>query len=234
MQTATGWNPINRPIPLKPSLRLEPGLAKKAANGTALVAGSVGPTGKLPGIDEVTDAEYIQSFTEQIGGLLSGGADLLLLETFYSAQELSFALQAAHRFAGVPVLCSATYNTTQTGSYRTMCGDTPRTMLETALNGGAAIMGANCGFGIQDTIRVLTEYRGIHADIPLCAMPNAGMPEIHNGILTYPETPEYFHEKLPELLLLQPRIIGGCCGTTPEHISVISNAIKNRDTAQQW
>ncbi|MBI5727115.1 MAG: homocysteine S-methyltransferase family protein [Ignavibacteriales bacterium] len=199
--------------------RLAAKISRHAAGESIFVAGSVGPTGKIPGIDDVPEDELFASFSDQVAGLVEGGVDVLLFETFYSIEEMQIALSAAQSVTKLPVICSATYAKTQGGEFRTMTGAQPHDFLLAAQTAGADIIGANCGFGIEDTIEVMQKYRECSSEVKLSAMANAGIPRIEGHAIVYPETPEYFASFAGSFKALNLSVVGGCCGTTPEHIS---------------
>ncbi|MBI2416527.1 MAG: homocysteine S-methyltransferase family protein [Ignavibacteriales bacterium] len=199
--------------------RLAAKISRRAAGENIFVAGSVGPTGKIPGIDDIPEVELFASFSEQVAGLAEGGVDVLLFETFYSIEEMQIALSAAHSVTKLPVICSATYAKTLDGEFRTMTGALPEEFLAAAQSAGADVIGANCGFGIEDTIEVIGKYRECAPDAKLSAMANAGVPRIEGHAIVYPETPEYFASFADSFKAMNLSILGGCCGTTPMHIS---------------
>lgn len=194
-------------------------ISRKAAGENIFVAGSVGPTGKIPGIDDVPENELFASFSEQVAGLVEGGVDVLLFETFYSIEEMQIALSAAQSVTNLPVICSATYAKTQDGEFRTMTGALAEDFLAAAQSAGADVVGANCGFGIEDTVEVIGKYRECSPGAKLSAMANAGIPRIEGHAIVYPETPEFFASFTDSFRALNVSILGGCCGTTPAHIS---------------
>lgn len=199
-------------------------ISKEATRGTGVfVAGSVGPTGKLPDIDSTEEQEYRDAFTEQVQGLIDGGVDVLLLETFYSPVELMYALGGAALHPSIPVICSVTYNQLDDGTFRTMTGATPEEMISIALTNGADILGVNCGAGLAETLALIKMYRSINQEVLLSAMPNAGLPEVQGFGISYPEDAEKFATYVEKFFEQRVGLLGGCCGSTPAHIRAMKN-----------
>ncbi len=198
--------------------------AKEAAGERAFVAASVGPTGELLSpLGPVEEAEMTDAFREQSIALADGGADLILVETMSDLREATLAIRAAKENTDLPVFCTFTYNRTKVG-FRTIMGVDPDKAVKASLEAGADVIGANCGEGMEQMIdlvrairRSFDNYILIHA--------NAGMPQLIEGKTVYDETPERMAELLPEILDAGVNIIGGCCGTTPEHIAAMARVI---------
>ena len=203
---------------------------KRAVGGRALVSASVGPSGQLlePYGDLSPDAVE-EAFAEQIAVLASAGADVLCIETMGDLTEATRAVRAAKTVApGVPVMATMTFERTPRGYFTVMGVSVERAVagLEVA---GADVVGSNCGTGIEDMIEVARAM--IRATrLPLLIQPNAGLPESREGQVVYNQTPETMASRVPELLDLGVAIVGGCCGTTPEHIRAIRRAVDVRPT----
>jgi len=203
-------------------------LAREAAGGRAWVAGSVGPTGEfLEPLGAVKPDEMKEGFRLQVKALLAGGADLIIVETMSDLEEASLAVQAVRELGDFPVIGSMTYNPVKQG-YRTMMGVDIPTAVEKLLKVGADAVGSNCGNGIEDFIPIVKEIREI-TDQPILAEANAGLPELVDGKTIFRESPEIMALKLHLLLEAGANIVGGCCGTTPEHISKFSQIIEERN-----
>ena len=196
--------------------------AREIAGRDAYVAGSVGPTGLIPGVmsKEELDAAY-QTFAEQAAALVEGGVDLLILETFRHLEEIEIAIRAAKQGApGVPLLASMTFDATETVAD----GSPPEKVAEVLRGMGVDLIGVNCGDGPQLSLAMAERMRG--AGLPLCVQPNAGLPRNVDGRLLYMATPEYFDVFARRMLQIGAQMIGGCCGTTPEHVRWMANSVR--------
>lgn len=206
-------------------------LAREAITGAAVgepvfVAGSVGPLVRLKGEErELGGDEMVAIFREQITPLAEGGVDLIILETFSDLEQLACALRAAKE-TGLPVIASMAY---QEGG-RTGGGVAAATAAERLTREGADLVGANCGAGPREILLAIGQMAGA-TELPLAAFANSGFPEYLDGRYIYRTTPEYFAEKGAEMAAAGAAIIGGCCGTTPEHIRQL--ALRLRGAAPQ-
>ncbi len=200
---------------------------KKVVAGKSYVSASCGPSGKILKPYGDTDPELIsESFEIQMQAFTESGCDIICIETMMDIREALLALRAAKKKApGTPIMVTMTYDATPKGFY-TIMGDTIAKAARTLEEAGADVIGSNCGNGIENMIRIAGEYRK-HTALPLIIQSNAGLPLIEDGELVYPETPEFMAEKAKELVDTGVSIIGGCCGTTPEHIRAIRNSISN-------
>lgn len=197
----------------------------KEAAGDKLVMGSVGPTGKFIISGDISTEELIDSFLIQIQGLLDGGVDAILLETFYDIDEAECAVKAVRNFENVPLICSFTYDRNSSGEYRTMMGVTPKEVLQAMITLGVDVIGINCGGGYNNSIDLVKQLRSYSHNIPILVQPNAGLPETVEGKIIYSETPEVIANYVKSYLNIGINIIGGCCGTTPEHIRIIRKIV---------
>jgi 5-methyltetrahydrofolate--homocysteine methyltransferase len=198
---------------------------KRAVGGRALVSASVGPSGQLlEPHGELSPDAVEEAFAEQIAALASAGADVLCIETMSDLTEATRAVRAAKAVApGVPVMATMTFERTPRGYFTVMGVSVERAVagLEVA---GADVVGSNCGTGIEDMIEVARAM--IRATrLPLLIQPNAGLPESREGQVVYNQTPETMAARVPELLDLGVAIVGGCCGTTPDHVRAIRRAV---------
>ena len=198
-------------------------IARKAAGDAVFVAGSVGPTGALLMMGEVGEAEILAGFETQIQGLVRGGADIIIIETMSDLVELELALKAGKNTTDLPLIASMTYGPGAKG-YRTMMGVDIKTAVRASEKNGADMIATNCGVGIDSAIEIIEEMRSV-SDLPILAEPNAGLPKLVDGKTVYEETAEKMAEKIPLLLVAGARVIGGCCGTTPEHIRMFREVI---------
>ncbi len=192
-------------------------ISRKAA-GNKFVIGSVGPTGKILMMGDVTEEELYDAFKEQVLGLEAGGVDAIMIETMTDLDEARLAIRAAKENSKCEVFCTMTFDKTVQGEFRTMMGVSPTEMVETLVEAGAELIGANCGNGIADMIGIVEEIRKANAEIPVLVHANAGMPHYHDGQTVFPETPDEMALLVPRIIAAGANVIGGCCGTTPGHI----------------
>lgn len=203
-------------------------ISKRAAGEDVLVLGSVGPTGKILMMGEVTEQELFDGFAEQIRGLVDGGADAILIETMSDLDEARTAIRAAKSLTDKEVLCTFTFNLTPASEYRTMMGTTPAETVEMLVHEGADVLGANCGNGTAGMIEIVKQIREVNSQIPILVHANAGMPVLREGISVFPETPGQMSAQIGELIDAGADIVGGCCGTTPEHITRIIQVVRKK------
>ena len=195
-------------------------LAKEAASDKALVAGSIGSLGKhLTPIGNLILEEAEQAYREQGEALAAAGADLLVLETITNLDEMVVALRAVNDF-GIPVVGLMTFNE----EAKTLIGNKPQEVAQVLTAEGVAALGANCSVGPQGILEVL-EKMVPYAGVPVVAMPNAGLPSLVQGRYIYLSSPDYVADFARRAADLGVAGVGGCCGTTPEHIKAISEAV---------
>jgi 5-methyltetrahydrofolate--homocysteine methyltransferase len=199
-------------------------ISRKAA-GEKFVLGSVGPTGKILMMGDVTEQELYQAFKKQIQGLEAGGADAILVETMSDLEEARIAIKAARENSRLEILCTMTFEKTVSGEFRSMMGVSPTDMVATLTDAGVELIGANCGNGITGMIRIVEEIRKANPDIPVIIHSNAGMPFYNDGETVFPEKPEEMADLVPKIIAAGANVIGGCCGTTPEHIQKMRQAV---------
>lgn len=202
-------------------------ISRQAAGENVYVLGSIGPTGKLIIMEDVTIDELIEAFREQAVALEAGGANAIIIETFTDLEEAKCAIKAAKENTSLEVICTMTFEKTVNGEYRSMMGVSPSDMANELTEAGADIIGANCGNGMEGMIAITKEIRSVNPEIPVLIHANAGAPIFKDGVTTFPETPEYMAGLVHDLILGGANIIGGCCGTTPHHISKIVEAVKS-------
>jgi homocysteine S-methyltransferase len=196
--------------------------AREAAKHEVLIAGSIGPLGIVQHVRDLPVDEIKAVFKEQAGALEERGVDLFILETFSNIDELEAAIDAIRSFSLLPVVAQLTYS--DEGS--TFGGTQPQDAWERLKSKNIQVVGANCTIGPQSLLPIIREL-STHASLPLSAMPNAGFPKRIGDRTVYPKSsPEYFAQFAQEAAELGTRLIGGCCGTTPEHIHAISEAVK--------
>jgi homocysteine S-methyltransferase len=195
--------------------------AREAAKHELLIAGSIGPLGIVRQVRDLPHDQIFAIFKEQAGALEERGVDLFLVETFSDLDELLTAIDAIRSFSNLPVVAEMTYS--EEGA--TMGGMRPQDAWEKLKQKNIQAVGANCTIGPQYLLPVLRELNGI--DMPLSAMPNAGFPKRVGDRIVYPKSsPEYFALFAQEAAELGVRLLGGCCGTTPEHIRAMALAVK--------
>jgi homocysteine S-methyltransferase len=196
--------------------------AVREGGAQAWVGGSVGPLGvRLTPYGRVTAEQAEAAFRSQIEALRSGGADLIIIETHSDVAEVSAALRAARSVGDFPVITSLTF----TRDDRTLLGDTPAAAAAALAAAGADVIGANCSGGPAQLLRILLQMKEAAPGVPLSVMPNAGWPERVAERILYPATPAYFAEHALAFREAGAGIIGGCCGTTPEHIAAMAEAL---------
>ena len=212
-------------------------ISRAAAGDEKWVIASVGPTGKMviPEDEDEEDYEgddlYISSgnlyevFKIQAVALEKGGADAVCIETMSDIHEAVTAIKATKENTNLEIICTFTFERTAQGTYRTMMGVSPEQAIKATVEAGADIAGTNCGNGIERMIEIVTEMRTINKDIPILVHANAGLPHNVDGVDVFPESPEDMAKIAPDLVKAGANIIGGCCGTTPAHISAIKKAI---------
>ncbi|QDY83193.1 bifunctional homocysteine S-methyltransferase/methylenetetrahydrofolate reductase [Paenibacillus polymyxa] len=196
-------------------------IAKAAAGPEHYVVGAVGSIcgGKRLNISKL---ELSRNYEQQIDALLSEGVDGILCETFYSLDEMRIALHSVRKYSDIPVICQ--FAVDQVG--RTQDGFLVAEAFSTLRNEGADILGFNCHSGPQGIMSVMEQLDG-PLSVPLSVYPNAGLADYVDGHYVYGASPEYFGECATSFADLGTRLIGGCCGTTPDHIAAISKALNN-------
>lgn len=198
--------------------------SKSVVQNGVLVLGSIGPTGKFLITGEVSEEELYNAFLEQAKGLHHGGADAIIIETMTDLDEAVIAVKAA-KATGLDVVCTLTFDALPDGTYRSMMGVSPSDMIEPLIQAGADVIGSNCGNGSLGMIEIIKEIRSVNIDIPILIHANAGLPVYENGETTFPETPAFMAEHSLKMFEAGANIVGGCCGTSPEHISAIRQKI---------
>lgn len=201
-------------------------ISRKAAGSEVYVLGSIGPTGKMLITGEVSESDLYEAFKEQAMALEEGGTDVILVETMSDLDEARLAVQAARVNTDCEIACTMTFERTVEGNYKTMMGIGPEQMFPILPNAGASFIGANCGNGMERMIEVVREIRAVNTEMPVVIHANAGMPVYEKGEAIFPETPDEMASYVPELIRAGANIIGGCCGTVPEHIRKMGEKMK--------
>ena len=193
-----------------------------AAPRPVAVGGSIGPSGEFfEPLGVLSFAEGRDGFAEQAAALVEGGVDVLWLETMSDLQELQAAALGVRDVTDLPIVTTLTFDT----NGRTMMGVTPLQALAAMRELGAAALGANCGNGPAEIEGVIRAMRAADPDAILVAKSNAGLPEYVGGVVTYTGTPEMMARHAVRVRGLGARIIGACCGSTPEHLSAMAEAL---------
>lgn len=204
-------------------------IARTAAAGKALVWASIGPTGRLlrPSGDAEPD-DVASAFREQARALVDCSPDIIAVETMTDLTEALIAVRAVRETsAAVLLVATLTFERRRRGFF-TVMGNSIRDAVEQLAAAGVDAVGSNCGNGIDNMAAIAHEFRAA-TDMPLVFRPNAGMPQLVAGVVRYPETPEFMAARLPSLLEAKPAIVGGCCGTTPDHIRAFRQVIAVAD-----
>lgn len=196
--------------------------AVKAPEGrTIKVAGGMGPSGRfIKPLGDLDFEEAYQNYYQQSKALEKAGADYILIETFIDIQEMRAALLAAKDATSLPVICQLSYS--EDG--RTVTGTDPQTAAITLDAMGADIIGINCSLGPEQLVPIVKVISQNTAK-PISVQPNAGMPQLVDGKTIFPMSPEDFGTWAPKLVQAGATYVGGCCGTTPEHIAAIKTAL---------
>jgi 5-methyltetrahydrofolate--homocysteine methyltransferase len=201
-------------------------LSRRAVGDGVLVAGDMTMTGKqLYPLGDLMFEELVEVYKEQAKVLAEAGADLIVVETMMSLQESRAAVLAIHEVCDLPVMVTLTYN--EDG--RTLFGTPPESAVVVLQSLGVDVIGINCSTGPMEMVEPVKKMAG-YATVPLLAKPNAGLPELDGKKTVYRMTPEDFAEAGEALVAAGAAIVGGCCGTRPEHIKALSDKVKGMPT----
>jgi 5-methyltetrahydrofolate--homocysteine methyltransferase len=208
--------------------RTAAGLLKEviAASGKeVLAAGDIGPSGgMLQPYGELSYEDAVSAFAEQAAGLIEGGVDLIWIETMADLEEVRAAVEGVRQVsAEIPLITTMTFDTRG----RTMMGVTPEKAAKTLAEYGVAALGGNCGNGPDEIIEVIRKMHAVHPEAILVAKANAGMPMLVDGRPVYRATPKDMAGYAVQAFEAGARIIGACCGSTPEHILAIAGALRD-------
>jgi 5-methyltetrahydrofolate--homocysteine methyltransferase len=202
-------------------------LAREAASTRAdvLVAGSMGPTGLLmQPLGELTPTAAADAYAEQAAALSEGGVDLLLLETFFALDEGLAAIDGVRRSSALPLVVSFSFDR----GTRTMMGLSPTRVVEAIGPLDVAAVGANCGRSLEDMEQVVHEFAALKAGIPLWIKPNAGLPSMVGDLARYDTAPEEMAEFAGRFIDAGAQVVGGCCGSSPDHVRAIATSLYDR------
>ncbi len=196
--------------------------AREAASGEVLIAGSIGPLGAARQVRRVEPSEVLEVFREQAAALEERGVDLFLLETFADLEDLTAAVAAIRSFSRLPIIAQLTYSEEGTA----FDGAHPSEAAHRLAALDVQAIGANCTVGPQSILPIARDLAAA-ASLPISVMPNAGFPKRVGDRVVYPKSsPEYFAQFARQAAAVGVRIIGGCCGTTPEHVQAMAEAIR--------
>jgi 5-methyltetrahydrofolate--homocysteine methyltransferase len=198
-------------------------IAVRAAAGRAKVFGSIGPSGVMLMMGEVSPEDLQAAFVEQAQALAEGGVDAIVVESMSDPAEARLAVAAA-RATGLPVVASMSFDSGKDRD-RTMMGTTPEEAAEALVEAGAEVIGANCGQGIDGFVAICRRLKAA-TDRPVWVKANAGLPQVVDGRTVWSQTPKEFASYIPALVKAGASFIGGCCGTTPEFIRAVGEKIQ--------
>lgn len=207
-------------------------ISRRAAGDDAKVFASIGPTGKIVMMQEISPDDFLAAFQEAARAISEAGPDAIICETFNELEELKLALRAVRQTCDLPVIASMSFTGGPDGT-ATMMGNTPEQLAQMAEELGANAVGANCGIGPENHLKVAHRLRDA-TSLPVWIKPNAGVPEIDaNGETTFPVGPEEFARYAPRFIQAGTNFVGGCCGTTPSHIEAIRKTLIEGGFLQQ-
>jgi len=194
------------------------------------IAGDIGPLGKL--LEPVGTLKYedaVSAFSKQAEILIGKKVDLIIIETIMDLNEALAAIEATRKISkDIPIACSLTFG--ENGV--TLMGNKAEDVVEILINAGSDIVGANCSIGSAAMLNVVKKMREANAEARLIFQPNAGLPMLVEGKTIYNETPEIMASNIEKFLPYKPSIVGGCCGSTPEHIREIIKVVRSHNNSQ--
>jgi len=202
----------------------------EAAGGGALVAGDIGPSGAIMApLGTLDYPEAVDVFAEQASALVAGGADVIWIETMSDLTEIKAAIEGVRQVApGIPLIATMTFDTRG----RTMMGVTPEQAVEALAAWGADAIGGNCGNGPDEILPVIGEMRAVAPDVILVSKSNAGMPELVDMRAVYRASPQTMATAAAEMRAAGARIVGACCGSTPDHLRAMQSALVASQASQ--
>lgn len=197
--------------------------ARDISGQDVLIAASIGPLGKhLQPYGKISPEIASDIFHEQVESLLEGGIDLFMVETMSNLDEMVIAIQAIKKISSLPIVAQMTY----TAEGKTLLGNSPEEVVAGLSPLGVDIIGANCSVGPQKMLEVIEKLSRLNVEY-ISAQPNAGLPRLYGGRFVYFSSPDYFAEYAGKFVAAGATIVGGCCGTTPDHIKAVSEALKD-------
>jgi len=205
-------------------------LARDSIGVGGYVLGDVGPFGGfLEPLGSTSRSELENAFTQQIAGLLDGGVDGIIIETMVAMEEIETAVTASRSCRpDIPIVASVTFDRVADGDFRTMTGVSVSDTVAFLVGLNVDVLGCNCGTGLYvgDYVDLVREYRQ-HSDRAIMVQPNAGQPRLDRGRIVYDETAETMSAAVPALIEAGASVVGGCCGTTPEHIRLFGRRMED-------
>jgi 5-methyltetrahydrofolate--homocysteine methyltransferase len=196
-------------------------LAREVVGEDGLVGGAIGPTGQLvEPYGPLTRARCEAAYAQQAQALVEGGVDVLVLETFFALEEALWAVDGIRSVTETPLVISFSFDQ----GTRTMMGVSPADVVGAFQPLGVAALGANCGRSLEDNDTVVSEFLQA-TSVPVWIKPNAGVPRVLGDTVVYEADPATLAAHVADYARQGARIVGGCCGTTPEHIAAIARAI---------
>jgi methionine synthase I (cobalamin-dependent) len=198
-------------------------ISKRGAAGRALVFASMGPSGVMLMMGQVSEDALLAAFVDQAKAMAEAGADGIVVETMSDLAEAKLAVKAA-RTTGLPVVACMTFDS-GANKDRTMMGVTPEQAAEQLTAEGADVIGSNCGHGVASMVEIARHLRAA-TDRPIWIKANAGLPELVDGKTVYRQTPDEFAAFVPQLLEAGAAFLGGCCGTSPDFIRAVATCLK--------
>lgn len=197
---------------------------KKACPPNRLIVADIGPSGEFrPPVGKASPDQWVSSFTKQ-ANILENGVDLWHIETMSDIEEMLVAIEAIRKTSTKPIISSMTYKKTKRGFF-TIMGDSLEKCVRIQENAGVDIIGANCTLGSDEMVHLIKELKSI-TDTPISAKPNAGQPRIDSNNRAYYDQPvKDFVSDIHQIIKLGAKIVGGCCGTTPDTIREIRKVI---------
>jgi len=212
----------NRVVELNEAAARNARLEADAASETVLVAGSVGPSGQiLEPLGTLSFEDAQTAFADQAKGLAAGGVDLFWIETMSDLEEVKAAIAGVRSISDLPLAATLSFDT----HGRTMMGVSPEMALKTLQEEDIQLIGANCGTGSDELIKAIQALAALQPRLPLIAKANAGIPELVGAEVVYNGSPEVMAEYAVKAWQEGARLIGGCCGSTPDHIRAMAKAL---------
>ncbi len=201
-------------------------LCKRAASDKCYVCGDMGSTGQfLEPLGDYTEEQFFENAAEQARVLCDAGVDCIIIETMTDIREAAICAKAAKEETGLPVIACISFDSTVNG-FRTMMGDTIEKAVSELTKAGADAIGTNCGtVDPYEASEIIRQMRAL-TNVPLAAEPNAGKPELTAGRVIFKLNPNQFAEGVIKCVEAGARLVGGCCGTTPEHIKALASRLK--------
>jgi 5-methyltetrahydrofolate--homocysteine methyltransferase len=201
---------------------------RRAVRGKAYISASIGPSASmLKPLGDTEPEEVYANFHRQLSALLAAGIDMVCIETVMDVKEAALAIKAARSLnSKIPIMATVTFGKSLQG-YFTVMGTSIKDAAGALEEAGADIIGSNCGAGATQMVEIAREFRQ-HAHVPVAIQSNAGLPVKTESGLVYAETPDFVAARAAEMLDLGVQIVGGCCGTTPDHIRALRKMVDAR------